>query len=32
MVSNDCKKLQGVLFYVNKPDLIGNCPYKGKQK
>ena len=31
-VSNDCKKLQVVLFYINKPDLVGNFPYQGKQK
>ena len=31
MVSNDCKRLQEVYFYVNKPVVVGNCPYKGKQ-
>ena len=29
MVSNDCKKLQVVWLYVNKPVVVGNCPYKG---
>ena len=30
MVSNDCKKLQVVQSYINKPVLVGNCPYKSK--
>ena len=32
IVSNDCKKLQEIQFYVNKLVVVGNCPYKGKQK
>ena len=32
MVGNDRKKLQVVYFYVNKPVVVGTCPYKGKQK
>ena len=31
MVSNDCKKLLLVYFYVNKPVVVGNCPYNGKK-
>ena len=30
MVSNDGKKLQVVEIYINKPVVVGNCPYKGK--
>ena len=32
MVSNDCKKLLEVYLYINKPIVVGNCRYKGKQK
>ena len=32
MVSNDCKKLQVVYFYVNTPVVIRCCWYKEKQK
>ena len=29
--SNDCKKLQEVYFYLNKPVVVGNCLYNGKK-
>ena len=29
MVSNDSKKLQALLIYINKPVVVENCPYKG---
>ena len=32
MVSNDYTELQIVQFYVYKPFVVRNCPYKDEQK